>query len=69
MQATSAQTLTWMIADVEALKQTLWALDPRAKQIFDTALPGIRDKAAEGLRRQQAELELLQATVSKWGPS
>ena len=64
-QQESSAILADIFAHMEALRLTLYALDARSGGIFQQALASTHGKYAQELARIQAELELLNATVSR----
>jgi hypothetical protein len=65
-QQESAAFLTTVLADVETLRLMFSAAHPQLHDRLSKALAANRDRYAQELQKQQAELELLNATVSKW---
>ena len=64
IQTSTIQSMTEITAQLNALRQTVYSIHPKAEAAYETLLPQVRDKLAEEIERQQVALELLKAAVS-----
>lgn len=64
IQTSTIESMTEIAAEVNALRLTVYSIDPKAEAIHTKFLPQVRDKLVKQIKRQQASLDVLKVALS-----